>query len=132
MTYNVDGGLTFASNTNATLGTASGTATLRGFDVNSADVIVNTGINATIASTISTATNSFGIRYDVNGTGTLTYGGAITGSGSAGTAVNAGTMVGSDSTAVWKRGTGDLTLTGASTFTAGASNVAVTSIQAGR
>ncbi len=131
VTYNVDGGLTFASNTNAILGTVSGTATLRGFDVNSADVIVNTGVNATIASTVTTATNTYGIRYDVNGTGTLTYGGAITGNGSAGSAVNAGTMIQGDSTAIWKRGTGDLILTGVSTFTAGSGN-AVTSVQDGR
>ncbi len=132
VTYDVDGGLTFASNTGATVAAASGSATLRGFDVNNADVIVNTGINGSIASSVGISTYSYGMRFDVNGTGTLSVAGAITGSGNAAGAVNSGTMVGNDKTAVWKRGTGDLTLTGASSFTAGGGNNAATSLQEGR
>lgn len=131
VTYNVDGGLTFASNTNATVAAATGTATIRGFDVNSADIVVNTGINGSINSNVGVGTQSFGFRIDTNGTGTLSVGGAITGTGNASNAVNMnGLWVGNDSGALYKLGTGTLTLTGASTFTAGA-NVAATTIQNG-
>jgi len=128
VTYNIDGGLTFASATNATVSASSGTAALRGFDVNSADIIVNAGITASIDGTVSIATNAYGIRFDT--AGDIAVGGAITGTGSAGSILEAGTMIGTDSTAVWKKGTGTLTLSGASTFTAGA-NPGVTSVQNG-
>ncbi|MFZ9201321.1 MAG: autotransporter-associated beta strand repeat-containing protein [Opitutales bacterium] len=128
----IDGGLTFASNTAATLAAQGGLASIYGWDVNTADIIVNTGINGSIASSVSVGTGTYGVRFDVNGTGTLTVSGAVTGTGNVGGGtVNNGTLVGTDTTALFKLGDGDLTLTGAGTFTAG-SNVASTSIQAGR
>jgi autotransporter-associated beta strand protein len=128
----VENGLTFASNTAATVAAQGGLASIYAFDVNSADLIVNTGINGSIANSVNVGTGTYGIRFDVNGTGTLTVAGVINGTGNVGGGVvNNGTLVGTDTTALFKLGDGDLTLTGASTFTAG-SNVASTSVQAGR
>lgn len=109
------------------------TASIDGFDVNSTDVRVETGTtNALIDSSVVIGTNIYGIRFDVNGTGELTVAGPITGTGAAAGAVETGTLVGTDITAVWKRGTGTLTLTGASTFTASATpNPGATAIQDG-
>ena len=133
ITANVDAGLKIAVN-NSVITSHEGfgeTAALRGFDVNSADLIVNAGITgAVLDSTINIATNVYGFRVDTLAGSDLVIQGVITGGGNAQGAVNAGTMVGTDSTAFWKRGTGKLTLTGASDFTA-SGNPAVTSVQEG-
>lgn len=132
-TFTVDSPTLVFSGTGGTLTSYTGTgdtATIQGFDVNSTDIQVNTASTASIDSGLVISTRTYGFRFDVNGTGNLAFAGPITGGGSAGGAVNAGTMIGTDSTAVWKRGTGNLTLTGVSTFTAG-TGVPVTSIQEG-
>ena len=123
VTYNVDGGLTFASNTAASVAAASGSAAIRGNDVNSPDVIVNTGITGSIASSVGVSTAGFGFRVDANGTGAVTIAGAITGTGTASNALGLlGQFAGADAAGFNKLGTGTLTLTGASSFT-GATSV---------
>ena len=130
ITYGVDGGLTFASNTNATVSAASGSASVQGFDVNSADIIVNTGVTASIDSSVGLLTNTFGIRID--STGDISVAGVISGAGSVGGgAVNNGTLVGTDQTALFKLGAGSLILTGASTFTGATGKVGASSVQNG-
>lgn len=129
VTLNMDSGLTFASNTNASVSAASGTAALTAFDVNSADIVVNTGVTATIASSVNVTLGTYGFRID--NTGDLTMGGVISGAGGANNAVNLlGQYVGTDTGSLYKLGTGTLTLTGANTFTGGGS-VASTTLQNG-
>jgi fibronectin-binding autotransporter adhesin len=130
VTYNIDGGLTFASNTNAAVSAASGSASIQGNDVWSADIIVNSGVTASIDSSVGLKTNLYGIRID--NTGDLTVAGVITGAGSvAGGVANNGTLIGTDQTALFKLGAGTLTLTGASNFTGGTGKVGATSVQNG-
>lgn len=115
--YYVDGGMTFASNTNATVASASGTASIYGWDVNNADIIVNSGITGTVNSTVNIAGNGYGFRMDL--TGNLNFAGAFT--GNTGNAMGqwgqSATPVGTDKWLLFKRGAGTLTLTGASTGT---------------
>ncbi|MFD0893528.1 autotransporter-associated beta strand repeat-containing protein [Luteolibacter ambystomatis] len=132
-TFTVDAPTLVFAGTGGTVTSYAGTgdtATLQGFDVNSTDIQVNTASTGTIDSSVVISTRTYGFRFDVNGTGNLVVAGPITGTGAAAGAVEAGTMIGTDSTAIWKRGSGNLTLTGASTFTAGTS-VPMTSIQDG-
>lgn len=133
VTINIDGGMKITGNNSlvTTHAGAGDSAIFRGFDVNSADLIVNAGVTgAVLDSTVKIATYVYGFRVDTAAGSDVTFQGPITGGGSADAAVRAGTMVGTDSTALWKLGTGKLTLTGVSDFNAGA-RPAVTSVQEG-
>jgi autotransporter-associated beta strand protein len=122
--FNASGGTigTYGSGANAQINT---------YDVNSVDINVANGVTgASITSSVNLLTATYGTRIVVGAGASLTMNGLITGSGNAGNILNAGNMIGSDSTAVWFQGTGNLTLTASNNFTAG-SSVPVTSVQAG-
>ena len=122
LTYSIDNGLTFASNTAATVSAVSGTATIKGFDVNSADIIVNSGVSASIASSVGIDSGStYAHRFDL--TGDLTIAGVISGTPYVmGQWSQSATPVGTDKFVLFKRGAGTLTLTGASTVTGSGGN----------
>ncbi|MBN8460900.1 MAG: autotransporter-associated beta strand repeat-containing protein [Verrucomicrobia bacterium] len=114
-----------------TYGTGT-TATINTYDVNSIDFTVAAGVkNASIAPAVTVLTATYGTRFVVNADASLTMNGIISGTGKAGGILSSGTMVGTDSTAIYYQGAGNLILTGANTFSGGASNVAITSVQAG-
>ena len=118
-TVNINGSLVIQTASTTIQAYSSGTATIKGFDVNSGAFLdcASAASGSVIASTVKLSTGQYGFNLQVdaganNATGDLTINGLITGSGSnAGGAFNSPIASGFN-----KDGTGSLKLTGASTY----------------
>lgn len=120
-TMNFNGALIIQTAPTTIQAYSTGTATIKGFDVNSGEFLdcAAAASGSVIASNVNLSTGSYGYNLQVDAgantaTGDLTVNGLITGSGA-----NTGGALGSPiSSGFNKDGAGNLKLTGASTYTA--------------